>query len=161
MSEQKMIVVRNDETIELVPYIDDIEIIQKAVGGYFEVFQTQHFSVEELRNAGVEADKPLHISFYCNEEFLFIDNDKCNTLNGVGTFMNGSPIYGDIAILAYDPDTGESRGLERETDSLCECLVIEDAIAGVIRQNSAQIQHWHDEYDNNKPKPHIEFYTLD
>ena len=158
MSEKKLIIIGTDDKIKIAPYEGYSSITAGVGGGLMELFHTDKIPCP-LGN--------IPIDFYCNEEFLYREEDnfkKCNAL-ATAIYSGGStPIYGDVVIVKRVADDVAGldfvRTPEGEED-LCECWFVEDILMRYANQITKELGEIHSVYDDNRPEPSFEFYSLD
>lgn len=156
---EKMIVLHPDETVSLADY-NGYETIRDAVDGNIEHFFVTDMSIGPLSHLGV-----ISVDFYCNEEFLIRNDKKFDKINAVASLISRQEIRGDVAVLV-NAGNGENRGFDYKEYSedgcepeqdICECWFVEDAFCRLVNTHREDLKELHEQFDNNKSQPHIEF----
>lgn len=153
---RKILIITPDEEIKSIEY-KDWKSIQEAVEGHFEIF---YRTPMELPSGNIDT------TFYCNEEFLIINDEKFDKINAAASLLYGGEIRGNVAVTVDldTPDGIESVGFEyMEEDvggeieeAICEHWWVKDAIMRFINDNRDVINELHMRYDHQKSEPHVE-----
>lgn len=130
------------------------ESLSKGVGGCIGICTTQNIPI---------FPKPVKADFYCNDEFLLINDEKFSKCNAIATLLSGQPIYGNVVIVKNigEDNIGFEYLSKDGEEEITETWMIEDALMRFKNDNIKNIEQIHEEYDNNKPEPHFEFYEWD
>lgn len=109
--EEKIIVIKPDDTIELADY-DGYESLSKTVNGMITCFHRLDLPVDPVEiNPSVSGPTKLNVDLYCNDEFLIDDSKEFDKINAVAFLMSNQEIRGNVAMVV-DAGGGENRGFE-------------------------------------------------
>lgn len=165
--EEKIIVIKPDDTIELADY-DGYKSLKKTVNGLIERFDSFALPIDPTL-IGKKAVTKLSVSLYCNEEFLISDSKEFDKINAVASLISNQEIRGNVAMVVLCTDDGENRGFEYESfkdengtalDAPCECLAAYGSVMEFIHLNECRLENLHEQLDN-KSVPYIKVYGFD
>lgn len=160
---EKIVVITPQDKIELADY-DGYKSMSNCVGGLVERF---HKTDLPMMSVFANGDDKVAVDFYCNEEFLVLNDKKFDKINAVASLISGKEIRGDVA-LVVSCGGGENRGFRyMEEDNggkvemaVCECWCIEDVLERYVKENKDVIKDLHKKEDHNKSRPSFEIRTF-
>ena len=157
---QKALVFTPDDTIETVDY-EGYRTIQDVVDGSYDTCGHIDFGFEDK-----PSEATLHLTMFCNDEFLIRNDEKFDKVNAVASLLYGGELRGNV-ILTVDVETEdgiESRGFYYHEvsgkEAICEHAIAYDTFEKYIEENKDEIQALHEKLDMNKSEPEITYKTF-
>ena len=150
------IILRTDESIELIPYKDYNTIVDVTSGGKDELQYSlfEHFGSVIFPNQ-------VKAQLYCNDGFLYREDADFPYVNAVASEFYGDNrknpnpyfIYGSCVMTKEVVVNGEydSDGFSDE-----ELTDIMAALGELLNKNKEKFAEWHQKGDKNHPAPHYE-----
>ena len=163
--QEKIIVIKPDDTIDLQDYTD-YKSLQQAVNGMIEHFHSDKLPIDPTQVDPMAANikSSLPVDLFCNEEFLVNDSEEFDKINAVASLLSGQEIRGNVAMVV-NAGGGENRGFEYKDYEdeneivhigYCECSAACDTLREFVVRNENELEQLHKQLDNNKSEPYFE-----